>query len=157
MRYASVLASLFWFAAAACAGGPRTVSVSDVQAETRVAPPPYVILVQRQVSPPADPRLRYEKVVEVPSRLEREQLFAVVRAAEAEAYQQLPNLAALLLRVVVRQDGTGATLAVAVSSADGLGWTGDGRFGEVEDRGRIEVDVSAAGGVEHYSLAREAP
>lgn len=156
MRFACALASWCALVAAACSQPART-PVSDVLAGTQIAPPSYVILIQRQVSPPSDPRLRHEKIIEVDAPLSREQLFAVVRAAEAEAYRQFPNLAALLLRVVVRQDGTGRTLAVAVSSADGLGWTGDGRFGQVEDRGRIEVDVNADGAVGHYSLAREAP
>ncbi len=155
MRFACAFASLWCLAAAACGGRPS--GVSDVLAETRAAPPPYVILVQRQVSPPGDPRLRYEKIVQVDTRLERDQLLAVVRAAEAEAYRQFPKLSALLLRVVLREDGTAATLAVAVSSADGLGWTGDGRFGAVEDRGRIEVDLSEGGTVAHYSLPREGP
>jgi hypothetical protein len=157
VRFACAFVSLWSLVAAACGGGPASAPVSGALAETRVAPPPYVVLVQRQVSPPTDPRLRYEKIVEVPSPPDREQLFAVVRAAEAEAYRQFPNLAALLLRVVIRQDGIGATLAVAVSSADGHGWTGDGRFGEIDDRGRIEVDVSADGSVEHYSLDRAEP
>ncbi len=156
MRLACALVCLCTLVTAACRGPART-PVSDVLANTQVAPPPFVILLQRQVSPPSDPRLRYEKVVEVAAPLARDQLFAVVRAADAEAYRQFPHLAALLLRVVVRQDGTGMTLALAVSSADGLGWTGDGRFGQIEDRGRIEVDVNTDGGVEHYSLAREVP
>lgn len=130
--------------------------VSEALASTRAAAR-YVILAQRQVSPPGDPRLRYEKIVQVEDALEREALFAVVRAAEAEAYRQLPMLRALLLQVIVRRDGMGVPLAVAVSSADGLGWTGDGRFGEVTDSGRIEVDVPSEGGVERYSLPRTGP